>query len=195
MATFGKTDIGGSNQSTGGIEYLIVCKYTMPENGTITKITAYIRNSGATNGKAAIYSDNAGAPNVKHAESNEVSIGAGYSWVDFTISHVNNAGSVPLWLGVCVDDGWQQKYDAGAANQQAYKEVVYPAYPDPYGAPDGYQAFAFSIYATYTPSAEVTPLGNIAQLATQMHILIHKQLPKLNPFKNRFQNFVPRIVT
>jgi hypothetical protein len=147
---FGKTSIGSKSDSTGGGEYVVFCMYTMPEAGTITTITAYIQSFDGTphNGKAAIYADNAGVPGAKLTESSEVSISS-LGWYNFTVSYANTQGSRIFWLAITVQHGYRYRYDAGSSNQEAYRPYAYPNFPDP-SSPQGYHAFAMSIYATYT---------------------------------------------
>jgi fibronectin type 3 domain-containing protein len=171
-STFGKTTIGPNSDSTGGSNYVVACRYTMPESGSITKITAYIQSyDGAPhNGKAALYTDSAGVPGAKLAESSEVSISS-LNWYDFPISYVNTQGSRDLWLAITVQNGWRYKYDAGSSNQEAYRSYTYPNFPDP-STPQGYHAFAMSIYATYTTVITPLPALNVAVTPTSANLTV-----------------------
>jgi hypothetical protein len=144
----------------------------MPESGSITKITAYIQSyDGAPhNGKAALYTDSAGVPGAKLAESSEVSISS-LNWYDFPISYVNTQGSRDLWLAITVQNGWRYKYDAGSSNQEAYRSYTYPNFPDP-STPQGYHAFAMSIYATYTTVITPLPALNVAVTPTSANLTV-----------------------
>ena len=110
--TFGYTSIGATTQANAGV-YLIVDKFTMPVNGDISKITAYIDSSVSANGKAIIYSDSNGSPSALLATSSETSSIQAAGWYDFTVSYSNTAGSGSLWIGAHTDTTMRQYYDSG----------------------------------------------------------------------------------
>jgi len=153
MATFGKTTIGVTQNNWTG-DYILGCLQEMPEKGTITKITAYLRDRYEVTapGKGYIYADNGGVPGVKLAEGTEITVGAVLDWQDFPVTYVNNSGVLPLWLVYFVDTGFTTKYDGGAVDQTQFRLVTYPNEPDPFGVASK-AAFEMSLYATYTPSA------------------------------------------
>jgi hypothetical protein len=166
VGSFGKTTVGSSSDSTGGSNYVVSCKYTMPESGSITTITAYIQSHDGTahNGKAALYADNAGVPGAKLVESSEVSISS-LGWYTFTVSYTNTQGSSNFWLAITVQNGWRYRYNAGSSNQEAYRAYAYPNFPNPY-SPQGYHAFAMSIYANYTTGTSGTSLQALDLIVT-----------------------------
>ena len=170
--TFGKTTVGPNSDSTGGSNYVVSCKYTMPESGSITKITAYIQSFDGTphNGKAALYADNAGVPGAKLVESSEVSISS-LGWYNFTVSYANTQGSRNFWLAITVQNGWRYRYDAGSSNQEAYRPYAYPDFSDPY-TPQGYHAFAMSIYATYTTGTSPPPALSVTITPTSANLTV-----------------------
>jgi hypothetical protein len=153
MSTFGKTTVGANEWSTGGVQYVVLSKYTMPESGTITKITAYIQSSDGTAqvGRACLYADNAGAPGALLAISSEVTVSS-FGWYDFSLSYTNLLGSRNLWIGFSVVNGCRYRSDAGSTNQEAAHDQTYPSYPtypDPFWSSLIYHNFADSVYATY----------------------------------------------
>jgi hypothetical protein len=153
--TFGNAHEGGG-LSSNPVGYLSACKFTVPEDGTITKITSYVwQKSGPANAKAAIYADNADTPGGLLAESNEVAVPAAEDWVNFTISHPITQNT-DYWLAIYAGgEGIRYVYDPGSSNQLAYTwGNTYPSFPDPFGANYGpdYHDWNMSIYATYTPS-------------------------------------------
>jgi len=148
MATFGKTDIGGSSDSnTSAVCY--ACKFTAPEDGTITKVTWYTRLNVAGNSKVAIYSDDAGDPKNILAVSDEVAVGTVAGWVDFPISLGITSG-VKYWFAKMASQSHHYWYDAGDVNQWAGDAgLTYPNFNDPFDV-DANQAYEVSVYATYT---------------------------------------------
>lgn len=155
MATFGKTDIGGSSATDYDWFSYWACKFTITENGELSKITVYGNNpTGTCNYTCAIYADSGGAPAGRLGLSNAISIGTTPDWYEFTFSPtISLTGSTPYWL--CIGSqagGWKWYYASGATNQHAKKlGDTYPP-PDPFGASPTYSAREMSIYGTYTPA-------------------------------------------
>jgi len=161
MATFGKTTIGGST-SPGYSPVAAYCIYNLSEAGDVSKVTFY--TGGTCNMKMAIYDVSGGVPNNLLATSNPVAIGSSFAWVDFPLTISLAAGDYALcWL---FDATNYFKYDAGSTNQHGYKAATYPTFPNPYGTPAANQAWAVSIYATYTPSVGGQPyISRVQQIA------------------------------
>jgi hypothetical protein len=83
--TFGNTAIGTyvdqNDANAQSVSY-----FTATTNGTITDIVAYIDGASKGNCIAALYSVNQGSAGALLAQSNPVSIGTAFSWVDFQLS-------------------------------------------------------------------------------------------------------------
>jgi len=151
--TFGNTHVG-DELSSNPPTYLSACKFTAPDDGTITKITAYIwQRSGASNAKVAIYADNSGVPgNLLAESSNEVAIPATGDWEDFTIS-LPITKDTDYWFALFAGDGVRYVYDLGSPNQLSYTwGNSYPTFPYTFDENYGpsYHNWSASIYATYT---------------------------------------------
>jgi hypothetical protein len=160
MATFGNTSVSGAGTASMTAGYFKGSKFTLAEDGTVTKFTAYVAGAGTNNQavKISCYIDNAGAPGALKGCSNEVTITAAQAagWQDFTISSFAlTAGT--YWLG----------YFAGAteAGANSYRQTTggvhatcadsYPTPANPAAAPDGTGTRNYCIYATYTPAGRV----------------------------------------
>lgn len=153
--TFGNTNIGdGLSSNPAG--YLSACKFTAPEDGTITKITSYIwQKNGPANAKTAIYADNGGTPGILLVESNEVALPTSGDWVDFNMNLPINENT-DYWLAIFAGgEGVRYMYDPGDPNQLAYTwGNTYDTFPNPFDENYGpnYHDWDMSIYATYTTS-------------------------------------------
>lgn len=152
MPTFGYTTAGGNTQAlANNTKY--ACRFWLGERAEVTKITATLANGvGGVSVQAVIYDDLAGAPSALKGTSSSTTV-FGIAWYDFTFSSpVTLSGGAYYWLGIIVGvlaAGTTYAYDAGSANQLAYKADAPPP-SDPFGVPDGYQAREMSIYATYS---------------------------------------------
>jgi len=146
MAWFGNQDIqnqGATNWAT----YLGASKYALSEEGQISSISLYLY-AAAGNIRFAIYTDDAGAPDALQCETGIESAGVGWNTIDTTTNPTLPAGN--YWLAWQVDsDTSNLSVLNGDANQHAYLSHAWGAFPDPFGTPDAYQAYAYSIYATY----------------------------------------------
>jgi parallel beta-helix repeat protein len=153
--TFGKTNIGGTSKSCYfGDTHL--GKFTLNEDGTVTKITAYI--SGAWGNpatvRAGIYSDSAGSPSrVKGTTSNTV-VSATAGWYNFTFSTPLSLTAGTYHIGFYSgDNDMVCYYDTGSTGQYNYNN--WRDFRDPY--PGGStQNWDISVYATYTSGISTT---------------------------------------
>ena len=147
--TFGYASIGASSDSEPA-NYMMGCKFSATEAGTVTKISAYIRAlSGTANVRVAIYSDNSGVPGTLLAQSGAVSVGTTASWVNFTLS-CNVSASASYWLILQWDSSITIYFASGATSQFAYTPQSYAS-----GFPNSWTRASYtnwkqSIYATYT---------------------------------------------
>ncbi len=150
-ATFGKTDIGGTSYGSSG--YLEASRYQCGQDGTVTQITLYLTGgSFGRYARAAIYSDNSGAPGSLLGESSSQEI-ASSGWQVFTGFNVPVSASTYYWLAFQMSTSYLQwRYDNGAYNQHAYRSYSYGSFPSSFGTP-GYSAFEQSIYATSSSAA------------------------------------------
>lgn len=158
MATFGHTGIG-ANEDFSTASNSRGSKFTAPANGTISKISVYVSSYfSSSNLRVAIYSDVAGVPTTKLAESGSAtSVTGGNQWYDVNISLAITSGTV-YWL-VFWSSGadFDSQYDTpgDVSNQGTFDSTAtYPTWDDPY-----IQGFAldrkYSVYATYTASGGV----------------------------------------
>lgn len=149
--TFGYGSVGASSGSTANAAG---SKFTMPENGTITQISQYTKAAAGTiSVGAAVYSDNAGAPNtLRTSHSSAPSQGTTASWVDVPVSGYGAATGTDLWLW-----GWGSAsrtiyWDSGTTNQYNVQGLTWPTWTNPIN-PGTYFARKISIYASYTASS------------------------------------------
>lgn len=153
MATFGNSTLTGSTSFSTSLN---ATRFQAPENGNITKMTAYVGTFGSTVYGCAIYADSSGAPGAKLATggTNHFSGSGGFTWKDCTISLSITNGT---WYWLCLwasDANVQFAYDTTAAVASQWQSVdpTYETYPDPFGTPSFTFTRQVAIYATYTAS-------------------------------------------
>lgn len=127
MATFGKTDIGGSSQTVAK-DNKFFTKFQISEAGITTKITVYLDNSSGSDAvaMAGIYTDDSG-PGFLLVNSGEVTVADGLTdWVDFTLASTNLSASTDYWIAVIIgDQTLSYYYDAGNVDQSASDTDTY----------------------------------------------------------------------
>lgn len=156
MPIAGYNVIGGT-AGTNNANGMRVNKITLPVAGTISKISAYLDNQGASDQvvRAILYADNANSPSSFIAVSPEITIvsGAPGAWVDFSINRFLNAADywIGSWTGP-VDQNINYFFDNDAAFDRwinlgaTYSSTDNP--PDPFGGSFSNNAH-MSMYAIY----------------------------------------------
>jgi len=201
MATFGKTAIGSSVTYTWMRDGVIGCKFSLPENGKVTKISAYLHPDNWDKASGVIYSDASGAPNVRQGYTTEYELlGTDWAWYDFIFDIPISLLAAAYWLNI-VGNGTSNRYyyyDTGGTNQFCYEHDIngytvspFPP-PNPLGTPTGYFDREMCIYATYTPTEEKPLISKplISPLLVSTPII-----RQIKPFSKRFPKFEPRVVT
>lgn len=164
--TFGYTTQGASDAqiySAGGGDQEKSSRYTLPVDGTVTKLTSYVKATAACNYKASIYDDvgGDGTANNKKVIGSEAAIpSSSYTQVDSTASVSLTA--TDYFLGAMADggvvtcnvafDSSGTSYDCNTGNW------VYASPPDPWACTGGSTTGTnkYSVYATYTAAAGAT---------------------------------------
>ncbi len=146
MATFGTTSEAGT-EAGGSADVLVATKYTLTEDGTVSKISVY--SSASVNSRGGIYSDNAGVPNALIV-GNNTSVG-GSGWKDIALTPTFLTAGV-YWIVANQDGNNGRAYKAGGSSQTAYKTGVTFAndLPSTFPTPTGYQDVEYVSYGTYT---------------------------------------------
>lgn len=160
MATLGYTSHAatGSAFNTGPLGL----KVTPTEDGTITKITVWIKTyaGGGCNFRVAVYADSSGTPGAKLSESaSATAISASDTEYDCSISQAITNGT-PVWLAMMADTGNAEvAFDAGPTHQASlqYNPSAYPTWPGTW-AEDYALDRNYTIYATYTPGGSAVPV-------------------------------------
>lgn len=146
MPTFGNATLKTTN-AAGQNGYLFAFKHSLTEAGKIDSISLYVLVA-AGNIRLAIYSDSAGSPGALLCQTASQTAVEGWNTLIPTTLPTLAAGT--YWLAFQVSSATLQiRYQAGAANQRAYRTFTYNAFPDPFGTPT-LDAYTYSIYATYT---------------------------------------------
>lgn len=160
MAVFGNENVEVT-QDYPGTEYLCLCKFTLPVNGLVSKLTGYWR-SGAypRHAKGLIYADSAGYPGARVGLTPEVDVEGTWGWKDWTFPSPLDLAAGDYWLGYISDENTAFRKVGGAANQLTKKEVLggYASPPATYPGGGAQTAEEMSVYATYEPSANPFPV-------------------------------------
>jgi hypothetical protein len=147
--TFGKTNIG-STSTPCYVGDTHLGRFTLNEDGAVTKITAYI--SGAWGNpatvRAGIYSDSAGSPSRVKGTTGDTVVSATAGWYNFTFSTPLSLTAGTYHIGFYSGDhDMVCYYNTGSTGQYNYKN--WRNFGDPY--PGGStQNWDISVYATYT---------------------------------------------
>jgi len=151
MATFGNT-VPATAYDNLGNSGLIAQRFQLTVDGTVTQISAYLKNIDVgANCKLAIYSDKAGPfPDILQVGSNDVFVTVAGLY-NFAVNKSLTAGY--YWLVVFLGDSNCYMGNSGNVLTLYYKIVAYGAFPNPFpvdaAAGDPTDE---CIYATYTPS-------------------------------------------
>jgi hypothetical protein len=144
LATFGKTDVGGTVGNFYG--QLRGWKGNVAEGGTITKISIYL--TWSTNVRVAVYSGSNPSAASLLWESDSISH-SGEGWKEISVPDVEfDAGDMILAIAHSENNS-RVRYDT-ASGGGTVRNWTYGAMPDPLGANES--DTQVSIYATYTPS-------------------------------------------
>jgi len=165
--TFGYTTIGASQTSIVGNQ-LRATKFTCPKSGQADSITVYIKSYGYNPKiKCAIYADNDDYPENLVGYTEEWTLTSGWDgWKTFNIvSGGQLQANMVYWLVYWANNYAYLKYDSGDSGQHVYKTVTYDGFPDPFPSGGGKKAQVYSIYCTYTPSAD-TQAPTYSNIAT-----------------------------
>ena len=154
MAIFGNPNSYSSYSGIGNYG-LLSCRFQLTENGTVTTISAnLISQAGDLPAKVAIYDDLNGEPHALKGFSSEVTINAA-AWYDFPVNIALSAGW--YWLTVFLSsEAIRLAYSTTDIGEMAYTYLAYGNFPDLYDTSHNNSAFLSSIYATYTPTIQVT---------------------------------------
>ena len=165
MATFGNTSTATTSDNNID-DFKNGSRYTLSEDASISKLTAYLDNTGgvACHLRGVIYSDKAGpAPYQLLGTTNEVSIAAGASvaWVDmsFASSVVLSAGSYWLFVHISLDadDTFAFRCDK-TTGVGGYGADTYSNGADAEFGSYTSQGWNYCIYATYSLPSDRSPL-------------------------------------
>jgi len=157
--TIGMETIGSSQVSIGEAKAWFL-KFTMPENGSATKLTAYISvNTGTTEAKALLY-DHDTTPDrpgnlIQDGTAYELNDDGTFRWVDLVFaSPVSLTGSTIYWMGMVSSSGSPQintKY-GGVSDWRVLWNADCDTFANPQDDPNGGTALnssGVSIYLTY----------------------------------------------
>lgn len=154
--TFGYTTSGANYWSTGQ-DGSLVAKYTLPVNGSVSKLTASLleQTVESTNVKGLIYVDNSGEPGALKGVSNPalVDFGATEQWVDLTFSSSIELTAGDYWLGISSDSNYTKFFYTNEEPPDIRLDSDnYTSPSDPWdtAGDSGFTNRHMSIYATYT---------------------------------------------
>lgn len=149
--TFGYTSIGGS--STGVENNQAAAAKATPSAGTVSKITAYINNSGGVNVKGVIWLGSNGSV-ITNGVTPAITPASSSAWRDATYSSQPDVTAVAHYVGIIPSSSLTAAfYDSvggGGDLQFSGQNFTTPTtFSGSFGG-----GLAFSIYATYTASSQ-----------------------------------------
>jgi len=148
--TFGKTDVGGTAQSL--YQYNIRgCNFMLPVDGTVTKVSVYITNTGSGNFPFSVLIYNSSRNFIARSEQTLALPLSG--WYNFSFSQPLIAGVYNLAFWTSEGSGTTSMYqDTGTTGQSGLEYETYNSPPNPITWDSGTQNYNMSIYATYSIS-------------------------------------------
>lgn len=164
MATFGRTDTTGVNQLNNISNNAISGgKYTLSENGTVTKVSIFLKKQSGTSSVKAVIVGASDGKIVSNGVSGGVSItSTSYGWIHFTFTNNPSltAGDYILCLVASVSGGFGPQHagnSTGGASKFASNNYATPTDPGT-STP---AAWKLCIYATYTPATSVKSVNGV----------------------------------
>jgi uncharacterized repeat protein (TIGR01451 family) len=157
--TLGKTTIGATTD-VGWNGYKWGNRYALSQQGTFTKVSAYLADNPSLGGgealRAAIYADNGGAPGALKAQSSTITVSDGQAagWVDFPISPGVTLPAGSYWLvlqGGSPNNGLRRYGDTVAGAEAWNADAFADGLADPFGTASSGD-WSWSLYASYTTS-------------------------------------------
>lgn len=166
--TFGYTSIGGSTLTSFYDGHTGVCVFSMPEDGTVTSVSAYMDGTSGAKITAVIYSTQAAGYGRINDNSSEATVdNSSASWQTASWASGNpvltSGVSYNIGMGADSTNNGVAYYDAGAVDQGAIDTSAYPPV-DPFVEAFDYNN-QFSIYATYTASGGSSTIKTVNGVA------------------------------
>ncbi len=129
----------------------IATQVSLPEDGTITSISAYVGGANKIV-RYAIYTDETGEPGTLLAESDNLVTPSGMSW--FTIDVPATALTAgTYWLALSFEDNnHQYTYQTGGQTRYNNNRATTNGYTSSWGSSSATYSRTISIYGTYTPA-------------------------------------------
>lgn len=175
QSTFGY-EVKGTAGSTKSSFPALKTLFAVGEDGTVTKITVYVKNALAAV-KAVDVGLYDGLGQETHLQQNVPSLHD--NWYDFDVPDFEfTAGTFGLAVKNVGHSACEYFYDAGTSNQMQQDNLLSgDDLPDPFVV-DAQEDREYSIYATYTPSAEeeksfalsetITPTANVYEFKEKL---------------------------
>jgi hypothetical protein len=148
-SSFGYPTIG-SLECYQGSNKKMVSKFTLPVDGQIFQIGAYMEADDA-NVIGIVYADNGVEPSTRLGYTSSHQVDSGYAWELFTFT-TNVSGTAGVYyIGFCADWSPRIKYNTGGSTNQSTYNSDEPASPDdPFGASIESWDVILSVFANYT---------------------------------------------
>lgn len=124
---------------------------TLPQDGTVTSITAYVGGAVGKNVRYAIYTDDAGEPGTLVAETANATAIRDMSWMTIDLPATPlTAGT--YWLALSFEDNKQKyRYEIGGQTRHMSNPATNNGFVANWGSSVFSGSRKISIYATYTP--------------------------------------------
>ena len=159
MPGFGTDDFGNdtvyASSRSDAEDAQIATLVTLPEDGTLTSISAYVYRSSGESGKIryAIYSDNGGEPDALIVQTSLAYQPSGWGWFTVGVSNTAlTAGS--YWLAVSQkEDSDAYRYESGTGQTRRHSnDGQGDGYVSTWNSSVNSNTRSVSMYATYTSS-------------------------------------------
>jgi hypothetical protein len=142
--TFGNTIVGNLDWWTGG-NTIQCCRFNLPEDGIVSKITIHMYSGTNHNHKCAIYDSSGNLQRV----TEELYFSTGWDWKEFSFLSSISLSTGDYYLCYWGNLGTTLKRSSGSLNQAFSNPISYNGFPESITKENEYN-YNVSIYATYT---------------------------------------------
>jgi hypothetical protein len=148
LSRFGEETVQGTQVSQNA-DKVVAARMVLSEDGTVTRITAYIKGAPPKRARFAIYADSGGEPGALIVQGALFNPSNVWGWKSTAVpSTPLTAG--PYWLAVHFEEIVQAWVYGGTGATRRKDSAFSGGPPDPWAASDETYSGSMSIYASYT---------------------------------------------
>lgn len=161
VSYFGKTDIGGSDYTFMGYgdrDEKLGCLYTLSESGSISSVSFYLKDYSGVSRSDSMYFGIYNSSGDLEGQTEVGTIPSSFQWVTLDFGSPLSLNADDYYIAALVSYRVEIKYASGDADQTIgdYPDDIADGMSDPFGSAEWTNAWATSIYASYTTGGDTT---------------------------------------